>query len=113
MSEADNRYQPRSHHLDKRANALISGLDEGDADQAFDTNEAGAQINMSPAWLQMARYGGYGPPYYRIGRSIRYSRRQLRQWLAEREYKHTKEYTQKITRFGPGAAATESKEDAA
>jgi hypothetical protein len=46
--------------------------------------------------------GGYGPPYFKIGRSVRYSRRQLREWLAARQHQHTAEYAKKLTRFGPG-----------
>jgi predicted DNA-binding transcriptional regulator AlpA len=48
-------------------------------------NEAAEYIGFSPSWMRQSRMPGKaGPPYHRIGRSIRYSRGDLDQWLAQR-----------------------------
>lgn len=48
--------------------------------------ESARYIGMSPSWLAQARMRGdpEAPPYLKIGRSIRYLRSDLDQWLAER-----------------------------
>ena len=40
---------------------------------------------ISTSWLAKARMRGDGPPYLRIGRSIRYSEIALLQWLKSRQ----------------------------
>lgn len=41
--------------------------------------------------LQKWRVTGFGPPFYKSNRSIRYCRRDLRQWVEERRRKNTSE----------------------
>ena len=36
------------------------------------TKEAAAVLRVSPSWLAKARMTGDGPPYIKIGRSVRY-----------------------------------------
>ena len=52
--------------------------------------QAAERMGMSVAFLRMARLRGNvgnrtpAPPYYKIGRSVRYDEADLEQWLAER-----------------------------
>jgi len=43
--------------------------------------EAAKSLKMSVSWLAKARMRGDGPPFVRVGRSIRYREDDLRQWL--------------------------------
>ena len=53
--------------------------------------EAAKQLKVSNSWLAKARMRGDGPPYIRIGRSIRYSEAALQQWLKSRQRLSTSE----------------------
>jgi predicted DNA-binding transcriptional regulator AlpA len=44
--------------------------------------EAAAHIGKSPSWLQHSRTTGDGPPYLKIGHSVRYRSEDLDEWLA-------------------------------
>jgi predicted DNA-binding transcriptional regulator AlpA len=39
--------------------------------------------------IQKWRVTGYGPPYYKIGRSVRYRRSEMIAWVEERRKAHT------------------------
>jgi predicted DNA-binding transcriptional regulator AlpA len=43
--------------------------------------EAARILKVSESWLAKARMRGEGPPFIRLGRSVRYVR--LRQWLED------------------------------
>lgn len=49
-----------------------------------DTAGASAQTGVPARTLDQWRYLGVGPPYYKLGRRVRYSRAELATWLAER-----------------------------
>lgn len=53
--------------------------------------EAARLLKVSLSWLAKARMTGYGPPYIRVGRSIRYSEAALLQWLKSRQRFSTSE----------------------
>ena len=53
--------------------------------------EAARLLKVSLSWLAKARMQGDGPPYIRIGRSIRYSEAALLQWLKSRQRLSTSE----------------------
>ena len=53
--------------------------------------EAAKLLKVSTSWLAKARMTGDGPPYIRIGRSIRYSEAALLQWLKSRQRLSTSE----------------------
>ena len=53
--------------------------------------EAAKLLKVSTSWLAKARMTGDGPPYIRIGRSIRYSEAGLLQWLKSRQRLSTSE----------------------
>lgn len=52
----------------------------------FNEFTASAYIRMSVAFLRKWRFlgGPNGPPFYRLGRAVRYSRADLDAWLASR-----------------------------
>jgi len=57
----------------------------------FSSKEAAKLLKLSLSWLANARMTGDGPPYIRIGRSIRYSEVALLQWLKSRQRLSTSE----------------------
>ena len=61
------------------------------SDVLLEPNEAAAFLKVSLSWLAKARMRGDGPPYMRIGRSIRYSEAALIQWMKGRQRMSTSE----------------------
>ena len=57
----------------------------------FTRKEAAALLKVSLSWLDKARMRGDGPPYIRIGRSIRYAEAALIQWMKSRQRLSTSE----------------------
>lgn len=58
----------------------------GDGIKALLTpKEAARFLNMSVSWLAKSRMRGDGPPFIKIGRSIRYSKEGLIQWLKSQQ----------------------------
>jgi predicted DNA-binding transcriptional regulator AlpA len=53
--------------------------------------EAAVRFKVSLSWLAKARMRGDGPPYIRIGRSIRYADAALIQWMKSRQRLSTSE----------------------
>jgi len=53
--------------------------------------EAAYRLKFSVSWLAKARMRGDGPPYIRIGRSIRYTEAALIQWMKSRQRLSTSE----------------------
>ena len=53
--------------------------------------EAAQLLRVSVSWLAKARMRGDGPPYIRVGRSIRYSEAALLQWMKSRQRLSTSE----------------------
>jgi predicted DNA-binding transcriptional regulator AlpA len=45
--------------------------------------EAAKFLRCSTSWLAKARQRGEGPPYVKIGRSVRYLKSALVQWMEE------------------------------
>ena len=56
---------------------------------------AAVVVKLSESWLAKARMTGTGPPYSKIGRSIRYSPTGLARWLKAREHWSTSEYEER------------------
>ena len=55
------------------------------------TEQAAAYLNMSRQWLEIGRHKGYGPPYIKLGRAVRYKRSALDEWMLARQQSHTAE----------------------
>jgi hypothetical protein len=51
----------------------------------------GRDAPVSLSWLAKARMRGDGPPYLRVGRSIRYAEPTLEQWMKSRQRLSTSE----------------------
>ena len=49
-------------------------------------SEAAAFLKLSLSWLAKARKCGDGPPYIKLGKSIRYSEAALLQWLKSHQH---------------------------
>jgi hypothetical protein len=47
--------------------------------------EAAGRLKVSISWLAKARMRGDGPPFIRVGRSVRYSEAALAQWLKSQQ----------------------------
>ena len=62
-----------------------------DASPLLTANEAAMHLKVSLSWLAKARMRGDGPPYLRIGRSIRYAQASLMQWMRSRQRLSTSE----------------------
>jgi excisionase family DNA binding protein len=54
--------------------------------------EAAERLKVSLSWLAKARMRGDGPPFIKVGRSIRYSEAALLQWMKARQRLSTSEY---------------------
>lgn len=54
------------------------------SDKLLKPSEAADLLATTPQVLGTWRWRGDGPPYVRVGRSIRYSRRMLDEWLEQR-----------------------------
>jgi Helix-turn-helix domain len=54
--------------------------------------EAAEFLRVSTSFLAKARMRGDGPPYIRVGRSIRYSETALLQWMKSRQRLSTSEH---------------------
>jgi hypothetical protein len=57
----------------------------------FTAKEAAVRLKVSVSWLAKARMRGDGPPYIRIGRSIRYTDAATLQWMKSQQRLSTSE----------------------
>ncbi|MGA7609581.1 MAG: helix-turn-helix domain-containing protein [Xanthobacteraceae bacterium] len=57
----------------------------------FTAREAADFLRLSLSWLAKARMRGDGPPYVKLGRSVRYREGALVQWLKSRARLSTSE----------------------
>ena len=53
--------------------------------------QAARLLKLSVSWLAKARMRGDGPPYFQLGRSIRYGEAALLQWMKSRQRLSTSE----------------------
>jgi hypothetical protein len=54
-------------------------------------SDAATVLKVSLSWLAKARMRGDGPPYIRVGRSIRYADAALMQWMKSKQRSSTSE----------------------
>jgi predicted DNA-binding transcriptional regulator AlpA len=57
----------------------------GPTDRLLKPHEAAEFLRLSLSWLAKTRMSREGPPFIRIGRSIRYSQAALLQWMKSRQ----------------------------
>jgi hypothetical protein len=83
---------PTTHHLDRRANALIAA-GAGNPDDLLTTEEVAAWFNCSVQWLEIGRCEGYGPPFKKLSpKMVRYKRSDVLKWLKGRSHTSTADY---------------------
>jgi predicted DNA-binding transcriptional regulator AlpA len=88
---------PQRFHIDKRADKLAAEIAEaGNPDDLLTTCEVAEWLGISPQWLEIGRHRGYGPRFIRLSpRRVRYSRRAVLEFLAERTHAATAEYARR------------------
>jgi excisionase family DNA binding protein len=62
-----------------------------DDDRLLTPKEAANFLRVSESWLAKARMRGDGPPFVKIGRSIRYRQSDLLRWMRSRTHLSTSE----------------------
>jgi predicted DNA-binding transcriptional regulator AlpA len=60
-----------------------------DPNQLLDSTQLAALLGFHPNWPAKARLAGDGPPFVKIGRTVRYRRSAVDAWLAVRERRST------------------------
>jgi predicted DNA-binding transcriptional regulator AlpA len=60
-------------------------------EQLLTPKEATQFLRVSSSWLAKARMRGDGPPYVKLGRSIRYTETGILQWMRSRQRLSTSE----------------------
>lgn len=58
----------------------------------LEPKEAAAVLKVSLSWLAKARMSGNGPPFIKIGRSVRYGNAALLQWMKGHQRLSTSEH---------------------
>ena len=93
MTKIATQDTERRLHLDRRVEAIIAAGDGSD-DDLLTTLQVANWLGTSPQWVELGRAKGYGPPFVRIApQVVRYQRRAVLEWLKDREYARTSEYT--------------------
>jgi predicted DNA-binding transcriptional regulator AlpA len=87
---------PRKNEEAERAEpplepALKSAREPNWRERLLTAREAANFLRLSSSWLAKARMRGDGPPYAKIGRSIRYREDALLQWMKSRTRLSTSE----------------------
>jgi predicted DNA-binding transcriptional regulator AlpA len=81
MTEISNH--PRQAGVKRASDAVVERL--------LTAREAAAFLRLSASWLAKARMRGDGPPYVKLGRSVRYLQGALLQWMKSRMHLSTSE----------------------
>lgn len=84
---------PKAHHLDSRADEIAAKGSGGDPHELLRQVAVAAWLGVSMQWLEIGRHAGYGPPFIRIGRMVRYRRSDVIAWLDSRLHQCTSEYS--------------------
>lgn len=78
------RPNPKTHHLDKRAEQIIAES-TGAGDDLLTPEQLADWLSVSLEWLDQARAHGYGPRVTKFShKHIRYKRGDVVRWLRER-----------------------------
>ncbi len=90
--QTSDRGAPKSHHIDRRAAAVVDLLTARDPDQMLTTVETAELLGCSVSFLEIGRIRGYGPPAQKITpRMVRYRRGDVLAWVRERAEANAKE----------------------
>lgn len=78
-------------HFPHAAKARVEGAERLSIGRLRTPKEAAEFLRVGTSFLAKARMRGDGPPYIKIGRSIRYSEAALIQWMKSRQKLSTSE----------------------
>ena len=70
---------------------LKSARESNSAERLLTPKDAANLLRLSESWLAKARMRGDGPPYVKLGRTIRYREGAVLQWLRSRQRLSTSE----------------------
>jgi hypothetical protein len=68
-----------------------SARESKSGERLFTAHETAGFLRVSLSWLAKARMRGDGPPFVKIGRTIRYSEAHLQQWIKSQVHLSTSE----------------------
>ena len=84
--------------LDAENAPIVAPRDDSDKaaagtgfERLLTARDAANLLRLSPSWLAKARMRGDGPPYVKLGRSIRYTETAILQWMRSRQRFSTSE----------------------
>lgn len=72
--------------------AELSGLNG--RGRLLTAKDAADRLRLSRSWLAKARMRGDGPPYVKLGRSVRYGESALSEWIRARTKHSTSEHSE-------------------
>jgi predicted DNA-binding transcriptional regulator AlpA len=75
------KYDPMSRYF---WGAVMAATEPNWRERLLTAKEAARFLRVSPSWLAKARMRGDGPPYVKLGRSIRYGEDAVVQWTKSR-----------------------------
>ena len=70
-----------------RLDRIETLLSQGSLAEYTDNSGAAAFLGLQPATLEIWRTRREGPPFIKVGKVVRYSMADLRQWMQERRQK--------------------------
>ena len=70
-----------------------------DVREHLTTEQAAEYLGVSESWLAGSRVRGDGPPFYKLGRAVRYIRSTLDAWVREREVRSNVEHRGRSARL--------------
>ncbi len=92
LEHSPARQKPKSHHIDRRAAAIVDLLTARDPDQMLTTPETAKLLGCSVSFLEIGRIRNYGPPAQKITpKMVRYRRGDVLAWVRERAEANAKE----------------------
>lgn len=71
--------------------AQPESLQSTTGERLLTVRDAAKVLRLSESWLAKARMRGEGPPFMKIGRSVRYAQGALRDWLQDQTRRSTNE----------------------
>ena len=67
-----------------------------DPDEMLTEHQVAKIVCQSVRTIQKWRVTGYGPAFFKIGRSVRYRRLEVWQWIEEKRRLHTSDDSQRL-----------------
>jgi hypothetical protein len=91
--EGEDKDKPKGNEIQPEEEVMQSENPKGQPAKNWMTQKAAAiYLDKSESWLEWARWSGRGPPFYRLGKHIRYFRPELDSFLRSHRHLSTAEY---------------------